>query len=299
MALSSLEAWRRGGQRVAYRGHSLFVQQEGRAQRDGEAVVLLHGFPTASWDFRHVWDGLAAQGRVVTLDLLGYGFSDKPRTYPYSVFDHADQVEAVLAALGVRRFRLLAHDYGDTVAQELLARQLERPTREPRIEALCLLNGGLFPETHRATLTQRLLVSPLGPLVARGMNARSFRRPFAAVFAAASQPSAADLDDAWALLAAGGGTHRIAHRLLGYMAERRRHRARWVGALTASPVPVRLINGADDPVSGAHMAARYRELVPDPDVVSLAGVGHYPQLEAPARLGPLFGDGVAKLTFGG
>jgi pimeloyl-ACP methyl ester carboxylesterase len=71
------------------------------------------------------------------------------------------------------------------------------------------------------------------------------------------------------------------HRLIRYMAERRAHRERWVGALQRAHVPLRLVCGAVDPVSGAHMAARYEELVPAPDVVLLPDVGHYPQVEAP------------------
>jgi pimeloyl-ACP methyl ester carboxylesterase len=290
MALTTdLESWRRAGQKLSYRGHSLFVQVDGKPRADGDAVMLIHGFPTASWDFRHLWPRLAAADRVIALDLLGYGFSDKPRDHAYSVFDHADQVEAALAELGVRRCRILAHDYGDTVAQELLARGVERrASAGVRIDAVCLLNGGLFPEAHRPTAIQRLLASPLGPLVARATNQRAFRKSLAAVFGAATQPSAADLDDAWALVAAGGGTHRIAHRLIGYMEERRRHRARWVQVLAAPPVPIRVINGAADPVSGAHMIVRYREVVRDADVVSLPGVGHYPQLEAPERFPELW-----------
>jgi pimeloyl-ACP methyl ester carboxylesterase len=276
--VASLDAWRRAGVPHRHRGHAYPIYQAGQ----GDAVVLIHGFPTASWDWRHQWAALAAAGRVVALDLLGFGYADKPRRYEYSVMDHADQVEAALAAVGVTRCRILAHDYGDTVAQELLARNL------PGLQAVTFLNGGLFPETHRATQFQRLLASPLGPLVARATTQRLFRRGFSAVFGARTQPTAADLDEAWALIAAGGGTHRIAHRLIGYMEQRRRHRARWVGALTGARVPLRLICGADDPVSGAHAAARYRELVPAADVRLLDGVGHYPQLEAPERLGMLF-----------
>jgi pimeloyl-ACP methyl ester carboxylesterase len=277
--VTSLDAWRRAGVRHTYRGHGYPIYSAGQ----GDAVVLIHGFPTASWDWRHQWAGLAASGRVVALDLLGFGFADKPRDHAYSVMDHADQVEAALAAAGVTRCRIVAHDYGDTVAQELLARNL------PGLQAVTFLNGGLFPETHRPTRIQRLLASPLGPLVARATTQRLFRRGFSAVFGARTQPSATDLDEAWALIAAGGGTHRIAHRLIGYMEQRRRHRARWVGAVTGARVPLRLICGADDPVSGAHAAARYRELVPAADVRLLDGVGHYPQLEAPERLAPLFG----------
>jgi pimeloyl-ACP methyl ester carboxylesterase len=72
--------------------------------------------------------------------------------------------------------------------------------------------------------------------------------------------------------------------LIGYMAERRRHRARWVGALQRAALPLRFICGADDPVSGRHMAKRYLQLVPNPDVVLLERTGHYPQLERPAEV---------------
>jgi len=68
---------------------------------------------------------------------------------------------------------------------------------------------------------------------------------------------------------------------LTYMKQRRVNRKRWVGALVDSNVPRKLICGAMDPVSGAHLADRYRELVPNPDVTYLDNVGHYPQLEAP------------------
>ena len=55
------------------------------------------------------------------------------------------------------------------------------------------------------------------------------------------------------------------------MADRRRHRDRWAGALRRSRVPLRLVNGAAEPVSGAHMAARYRELIPNPGIPRCGG----------------------------
>jgi pimeloyl-ACP methyl ester carboxylesterase len=45
-----------------------------------------------------------------------------------------------------------------------------------------------------------------------------------------------------------------------------------------------VIDGAVDPISGAHMVARYRELIPQPDTVLLEGIGHYPQTEAPDQV---------------
>jgi pimeloyl-ACP methyl ester carboxylesterase len=84
----------------------------------------------------------------------------------------------------------------------------------------------------------------------------------------------------WQLAEAGDGS-RVFHRLFHYMPDRTLHRERWVTALQRSDVPLLLVNGPLDPVSGAHMVARYRELVPNPDVVSLEGIGHYPHVEDP------------------
>ncbi len=265
------DAWRRAGQTFAWRGHEIFYRVEG----DGEPLLLIHGFPTASWDFAPIWSALCARYRVLTLDMIGLGFSAKPRDFAYSIMAQADLFEAFLAREQVTSYRVLAHDYGDTVAQELLARQ----PAGPRITAVALLNGGLFPETHRPLLTQKLLASRLGPLVARVSTFRTFAAAMRRIWGQAPLPDH-ELATMWALVIAGDG-RRVMPALLGYIAERRRHRARWVGALTGTTIPIRLIAGMRDPISGAHMVERYGALVPHPDVVELPTVGHYPQLEAP------------------
>lgn len=282
----SIEAWRERGSWFLHRGHRIFYVDESRGE--GPVLLLVHGFPTASWDFSPIWPLIAPRfGRVIAPDMIGYGFSDKPRDYAYSMHDQADLHEALLAHLGVRKAHLLVHDIGVSVAQELLARHLERTP--PRLElcSVSLLNGGLFPETHRARTSQKLLLGPLGPLVARLNSRARFARSFSAVFGARTQPDAQQLDGFWRLLAHNGG-HRLVHRLIRYILDRRRHRERWVNALQRTPVPLRLINGPDDPVSGAHKVARYRELVPRPDVVSLPGIGHYPHVEDPQGVARAF-----------
>ncbi|MGH8482102.1 MAG: alpha/beta fold hydrolase, partial [Nevskiaceae bacterium] len=201
-----------------------------------------------------------------------------------------------LAHLGVRRIHILAHDYGDTVAQELLARHLERGAGAvPQVESCVLLNGGLFPETHRPRTIQKLLLTPLGPLLSRLMNRRGFNRSFSAIFGAGTRPSAEELAQFWDIIRRDGG-QRIMHKLIRYIPERFAHRERWVGVLQKTRVPLRVINGPDDPVSGAHMVARYRELIPNPDVVSLPGIGHYPQTEDPAGVLKAFLEFHARLV---
>lgn len=281
-----LAAWRQKGLWYEHRGHPIFYIDEQRS--DGPCLLLIHGFPTASWDYSDIWPLIAPRfGRLIAPDMIGFGFSAKPPDYPYDLVDQADLHEQLLARLQVNEVHLLVHDYGVSVAQELLARHLSRKAPRLELKSVTLLNGGLFPETHRARLVQKLLLGPAGPLISRLNNRQRFARSLSAVFGPQTQPSEAQLDAFWQLMQENGG-HRLGHRLIRYILDRRRHRDRWVSALQDTAVPLRLINGPEDPVSGAHMVQRYRQLVPQPDVVSLAGIGHYPQVEAPAAVAEAF-----------
>jgi pimeloyl-ACP methyl ester carboxylesterase len=274
-----LEDWRQAGQTFEFQGHPVFYRTEG----EGPVLVCIHGFPTASWDWHAVWPALAERFQVIAPDMIGFGYSAKPQDFSYSILDQAEMHEALLASLGISDIHILAHDYGDTVTQELLARYLERQAEGKsglKIRSACLLNGGLFPETHRARPIQKLLMSPVGPVLARLYNERSFRRSFLPIFGPDTQPSEHELRDFWSLIHHNNGT-RVAHQIIRYMQERVDRRERWVGALQDAAMPVRLINGPLDPVSGAHMLARFRELIPDADIVTLEGIGHYPQVEDP------------------
>lgn len=273
----SLDAWHAAGRYISYRGQRIFVCVDG--PRDAEALLLIHGFPTASWDWEALWLALSVRYRVFTLDLVGFGFSDKPVDYDYSLIDQADLCEQFLSGEGVGSYHVLAHDYGDSVAQELLARQGEAEQR-PRLRSVAFLNGGLFPETHRPLLLQKLLLSPLGPLLSRFTRRARLAASMRAIFGAATPPDDELIDGFWRLLSHGDG-RRIIHKLIRYMRERRQYRERWVGALQQAAIPLVLIDGAADPISGAHMARRYQELVPEAGITLLDGIGHYPQVEAP------------------
>lgn len=277
----SIDKWRERGHYSRLLGREIFCVDSG--ELDKPAILLIHGFPTASWDWMPIWEALEVSHRLVALDLLGFGFSEKPRQHAYSIMEQADLCEALVADRKLDRLHVLAHDYGDTVAQELLARQNEG-TGVGRWASVCFLNGGLFPETHKARLIQRLLLSPIGPLVGRLSTKRTFDRSFSAVFGPDTQPSPEELGAFWALINYNQGKH-VFYDLITYMTDRKKHRERWVKALRESVVPIGLINGSVDPVSGAHMVERYRELVsPDHFIVELSRIGHYPQVEAPERV---------------
>ncbi len=272
-----LKNWRESGNYYDYKGFPIFYQSSKTAD---EVLLCLHGFPTSSFDYHKIRDALAERYAVLSFDLIGYGFSAKPLDFDYTTFNQANVLEALLENLKIRRVHILAHDYGNTIMQELLARA-EEIRLNFSIESICLLNGALFPETHRPILAQKILISPFGFLFGRLISDSKFKRSLASIFGERTQPTERELDDFLAVFKFNDGRG-IAHRLIRYMTERKKYRERWVGALQRTKIPLRFINGLADRVSGEHLVERFREVVPhQTDIIELEGVGHYPHFETP------------------
>lgn len=273
---SPREGARPDGTTLDFRGHRLFLREAG----EGPHLLLIHGFPTSGLDWMRLWPALARDHRLHAIDMLGFGRSEKPAGFDYTIAASADQWEALARHAGIGEAIVLAHDYGDTVAQELLARQAEG--RLPlRIRAVAFLNGGLFPEAHHALAIQKLLLGRLGPLIARLSSYRSFASSMRRI--CAQPPDEAELREHWDLLVRAGGKL-VIPKLLRYIPERKANRERWVGALREADVPLCLIDGTADPVSGADIVACWRKELPGRAAVELDGIGHYPQIEAPERV---------------
>lgn len=275
----TLKDWKSTGQYFNYKGQQIFYQE---SAAKAEIILCVHGFPTASWDWNKVWATLAQDYHLIAPDMIGFGYSAKPKKYHYHIHDQADLHEALLQYLGVERCHILAHDYGDTVVQELLARFQERKKENQagvHFQSICFLNGGLFPEMHYPRLIQKMLLSPFGYLLTPFIGRHTLQKNFNAIWGE-EKPSEQEIDEFYELLLYNDGKGRF-HQLIHYITDRRQHRERWVNALIHAHIPIRLIDGALDPVSGIHMAEYYQEIIPHADVVVLEKVGHYPQTEAP------------------
>jgi pimeloyl-ACP methyl ester carboxylesterase len=278
-ALISTDDWLSRGTFAELLDHRIFFVDAPAVEESRGTIVLIHGFPTSSWDWQKLWSALNQHYRLIAMDLLGFGFSAKPAPHDYRIMEQADLCEALINHLGVKQFHVLAHDYGDTVAQEMLARQNEG-LGEGQWQSCLLLNGGLFPETHRAVLAQRLLKSPIGFLFRHALTKKSLHKSFDHIFGD-TKATQAELDGFFELFDREGGRRNV-HRLIHYMTDRLKHRERWVAALTGAICPLGLINGSIDPVSGDHMVQRFEELIGrDHFIERLPRVGHYPQVEAP------------------
>jgi pimeloyl-ACP methyl ester carboxylesterase len=215
----------------------------------------------------------------LTLDFLGFGLSDKPRPHRYSLLEQADIVAAVVAESAPGPVVLIAHDMGTSVTTELLARDLKGDLPF-ELQRVVLTNGSVILRRASLRPVQKVLRSPLGPIVARFSNRSMFGKEFARLFSAKHPLSAEEADAQWALMSYNDG-HRIAHLLISYLDERERYAERWHGAVRDWPKPLSLLWALDDPVATTNVLDGLRELRPAADVVELPGVGHYPQVEVP------------------
>ncbi len=257
-----------------FRFHELTISHV--HEGSGQNLLCIHGFPTAGFDFDPMWSGLIEDFNCVAPDLIGLGNSSKP-DQPLPVSLQADMLEALCMNLGWTKAHILAHDVGDTISQELLARG---PKSKIKWKSCIFLNGGLFPETHQPILIQKLLISPLGKWIAKLSSEKTFRASMNRIFSPNYPPSEDFLSDNWGLLVQNQGRTALP-RLVRYMKERKQNRERWVGILQTTSVSITLINGSLDPISGSHAAAHYKDLVPNPRVVHLDDLGHYPHVENP------------------
>jgi pimeloyl-ACP methyl ester carboxylesterase len=274
-----VRAWQERGQDEEFRGHSIHVfPQPG----EGPLLLLLHGFPSSSYDWRLLLEQ-ELPANVLAFDFLGFGLSDKPRDHDYSLFWQADLAEELIRRHGEGRpVFILAHDMGTSVANELMARDLEGKL-EIEVAGIVLFNGSMVLAAASPTPAQRALRSPLGPLVARLSSERFFRHQFGSVFSAAHPLDDEEAEDQWSLVCHNGG-RTLGHRLVSYMDQRERFAERWHGAIREWPGALSLAWGMRDPVATPKVLAALRELRPGVEVSELPELAHYPQLEDPARL---------------
>jgi len=296
---ADLERWKERGEYFDYLGFRVFFVKEGV----GSNLLLVHGYPFSSYDWSKIWPELTSRFTVIAPDMLGMGFSDKPVAYEYSVHDHADMHEALLRELGVDECHVLSHDIGDSVAQEMLARHDdgERSARTVRIDSITWLNGGMFYEAYTPRLAQILMSkTPLGGVAARFRHTSLLRtlttRTINEMFGPHTKPSPELMEKFHQILEYNDGK-RVSHQVGRFVIDREHHRNRWVRAMRQTRVPMRLIDGPYDPNSGQHMADRYLEIIPNPDVIMLdQAIGHWPQIEDPTGVVTHFLEHVERVA---
>jgi pimeloyl-ACP methyl ester carboxylesterase len=274
-----VRAWQRRGSTEEFRGYGIHTfRQEG----EGPLLLLLHGFPSSSYDWRLLLEEMPGRN-VLAFDFLGFGLSAKPRGHEYSLFWQADLAEELVRRhSGGRPVFVVAHDMGTSVANELMARDVEGRL-EMEITGILLFNGSMVLEAASPILGQRLLRGRFGPLLARLSSERVFRQQFGSVFGEKHPLSDEEAADQWSLICHNDG-RTLGHRLISYMDQREEHAERWHGAIREWPGDLSLAWGLHDRVATTKVLAALRKLRPSVPVIELSDLAHYPQLEDPVQM---------------
>lgn len=276
--------WEARGQRISVDGLEVFVlDAPATGPESGDPLLVLHGFPTCSFDWRTVIEPVRASGRrVVLFDFLGFGLSDKPDVR-YSIRGYADTTEAVARAVGLERVVLTTHDLGDSVGGEILARALEQ-SLEFEVTNRIITNGSIYMDLVALTAGQQMLLAApdeLIDLAAIGIDpGEGFKGGVSGTFAQPAEADPEELTAQWELASHQDG-HKLLARTIRYIEDRRAEERRFTGAIEAHPSPLHIIWGKLDPVARYPMAERLHEIRPEAPLVTLEDIGHYPMVEDP------------------
>ncbi len=293
MPTALYQTWSARGRHHKVLGQKIFAVESG--PRGQQPLVLLHGFPSTSVDFHAVLTALSSSRHVVVHDHLGFGLSAKPSGHAYSIIEQADIAVALWLQLGLSEVDVLAHDYGVSVATELLWRH-NHGQLPLQLRSVTLVNSGLIYRMAHIKLVQHMLrLSWLRPLSRHFVQKPFYLRSMRSLFAEPRRVSAEELETLWQMTSTQQGQLTLAD-ISQYLEERRLHfRERWEQALQAYRGPAHLLWGDRDPVGIPRVAEFVHGLMPQATLTWLHGVGHYPMLEAPDRFAKAALDFLEKL----
>lgn len=256
--------------------------REGRlhyvAQGGGSPVVFSHGTPTWSYEYRHVIRVVSQHFRCIAPDHLGFGLSDRPANVAYTPEAHAARFREFVDTLGLTRFSLVVHDYGGPIALPLAL--------EGRVDRLVLMNTWMWPFDDDPEMARRarMVSGGFGRFLYRRMNAslklimpsaygdkrkltphvhRHYLEPF--------RDPASRVQVLWPLAAA----------LLGSSAY---YASLWERRTRLTQVPTMILWGLKDSAFRPKQLERWRAMLPEAKVVTIADAGHWPHEEAPSEV---------------
>ena len=277
--------WKSKGKFIQVNNNQIFVidsfnKNSKDIHKAQKSMVILHGYPTSSYDYYKVLPELSKNYRVILHDHLGFGFSDKPKDMYYSLIEQADMALKLWRQLGLKKIYLFAHDYGTSVATEIIARHNANEL-DIEIEQLIISNGSIHIELSQLRTIQKLLKHKfLGKYVAKLTNFKIFKKNMKNIYFDTSKVTDNELKEMWTLIELNGG-RKIIHKLTQYINERYLYWDRWIGALKESQIPAKIIWAKNDPIAIPAIAELLAEEIPNNKLFWIENTGHFPMLENP------------------
>ena len=240
----------------------------------GEPVILLHGFGASTYSWRNVMPALAASFRVIAIDLNGFGYTQRPRTFEsYTREGQADLVLRVMDTLGIRSAHLMGHSYGGGLSLFIASRHPKR------VRSLVLVDSSA-PTYANDRRSRAASVKPLLGLYLRSVVLRpgTVRRALLHSFYDDSLVTPELVHEYYERLRVEG----VVDAYHGLTAPTRNESE--PVELEKIRVPALIVWGAEDLLISVAAGRRAAERMPDAEFVVLKAVGHVPMEEKPEEL---------------
>ncbi|WP_438977636.1 alpha/beta fold hydrolase [Polaribacter sp.] len=273
--------WEKLGKYTKVFDRTIFmIDSENQSDSKKETLVILHGYPTSSYDYHKVLPQLAKKYRVILHDHLGFGFSEKPLDFSYSLIEQADIALQLWKQLSLKKVVLLAHDYGTSVCTEIIARHNKQQINL-QIDKLILSNGSIHIEFSKLRTIQKLLKNKYtGKWVAKLTNYPIFKKNMRNVYFDKTKVTDEELKEMWLQLEYNNGRN-VIHLLTNYINERYYFWHRWVGALKETSINTTIIWAENDPIAIPKIAELLHKEISENKIFWMKNCGHFLMLEQP------------------
>jgi len=290
------QEWYKKGSMIEILGKKMFTVTKGNSEN---TLILIHGFPTSSFDYFEIIDNLSEDYRVVAFDHIGFGFSDKPSNYTYSLVDQAEQALALWRHLAISEAHIVSHDMGDSVLTEILSRHQRGMLPDyfnNFFKSITFTNGGMVYDLINKRASQKILNSPVGRYINQitcRLDKTSLGRKFGgAQLGSVWSPSYGnhekklhDIQNIEMLNKYKNGNCMM-YKTISYLSDRARFEPRWLESLSQLKLPIQLLWGDADAVSPMDIPQTLAKLI-NPDFLTFTvfpNTGHFLALERPELL---------------
>lgn len=257
---SEAESWSSGGSFFNWQSNNtkalelnIFYRTFGDI--DNPAIVMIHGWPTSSYDFKELIAELENDFYIAVIDTPGYGFSDKPRgNYKYSILDDARLLDFFIKdILKLSRFTLLTHDKGDTVGFAFLNLYQQAISPKYQIDQHIIMNGGIYLPLAKLSAGQKYFPIPVfGYFMTRVIfTPDRFTSELAKIYL--PELNSEEQLNISSIFQYQGGTT-VLPKTLRYIQDRKKYEETWLKVLAQSDIPVTLIWGKLDPIAKTEIA---------------------------------------------
>jgi len=269
--------WESKGKYRPVFGHSVFHIHQ---QSEKPTIAFLHGYPSASFDYYKVLPRVENDCSYIIHDHLGFGLSSKPLNYSYSIIEQAEVAIELWKQLGIKEVHLVSHDYGTTVANEIMVRKL-RGFEPVKIKSVTFCNGSMHIELVQFLMVQKLLKHPFwGKYVAQLTSEPRLIKSMKNIWFDKSVFDENEIKIIFEMLASNGGKNTL-HRVSQYNNERVKYWHRWIGSLPSIDIPVHILWAQQDPIAIKPIAELLHKEMPHSVYTKMENCGHYPMLEQP------------------